>query len=118
MTPAAFRKLALSFPEASEGAHGGHPDFRVGGKLFASLGYPDKTCATILLSPEEQDAFTQEDPDAFERVGGYWGSKGATTVHLKAAKTAPVKSALHAAWRRKAPKSLAAKLDEAKPARR
>jgi len=103
MTPAQFRKLALSLPDATEGAHGGHPDFRVGNKLFASLGYPTREFATIMLTRDEQLLFVETSPDMFEPVKGGWGLKGATTVVLKNAKPALIKSALLAAWRRKAP---------------
>jgi hypothetical protein len=106
MTPAGFRKLALGFPSATEGAHGGHPDFRVGNKLFASLGYPGKEFATIMLTRDEQLLFVEMSPEMFEPVKGGWGLKGSTTVILKHAKPAVVKSALLAAWRRKAPKTL------------
>ena len=54
MTSAQFREIALSFPEAVEAAHMGHPDFRVGGKIFATLGYQNEGCGVLLLSPEEQ----------------------------------------------------------------
>ena len=50
MTPEAFRKMALSLPEAVESSHMGHPDFRVGGKIFATLGYPEDDCAVLVLS--------------------------------------------------------------------
>jgi hypothetical protein len=106
MTPDAFRKLALSLPESVEGAHMGHADFRAGGKIFATLGHPSTDYATIMLLPEEQRLFIDEAPSAFAPVKGGWGAKGATNVLLKAAKVPAVKSALLAAWRRRAPKSL------------
>ncbi len=109
MTPGAFRKLALSFPEATEGAHMGHADFRIGGKIFATLGYPDKSAGIIMLTREEQELYVDEAPEAFAPAKGGWGLKGSTTVTLKNAKPALVRSALHAAWRRKAPKQLQAK---------
>jgi len=52
MTPNQFRRLALALPDATEGAHGGHPDFRIGGKVFASLGYPDATLGMVKLAPD------------------------------------------------------------------
>ena len=57
MTTEGFRRLALSFPEATEEAHMGHPDFRVRGKIFATLGYPDLSWGMVKLTPEQQDAF-------------------------------------------------------------
>jgi hypothetical protein len=85
MTPAAFRKLALSHPETEERQHMNHPDFRVAGKIFATLGYPDKTRGMVKLSPEDQHYFSKDYPDVFIPVKGTWGRRGATSVQLKAA---------------------------------
>jgi hypothetical protein len=106
MTAAQFRKIALSLPEAIESAHHGHPDFRVGGKIFATLAYPDKASGVVMLDPDEQTFFVKIDGAAFSPVKGGWGKQGATLVHLQAAKTGVVRSALEAAWRRRAPKRL------------
>ena len=84
----------------------GHPDFRVGGKIFATLGYPDSTTAMVNLTPEQQDSYMRAYPDAFRPCAGVWGCRGATHVALKAAKTATVREALEAAWRKTAPKRL------------
>jgi hypothetical protein len=65
MTANEFRKIAFSLPEAEERAHMSHPDFRVGGKIFATLGYPDKTRGMVKLSPEEQHYFSKDYPDVF-----------------------------------------------------
>src|SRR5882762_5012722 len=67
MTPNEFRELALSFPEAIESAHMHHPDFRVGGKIFATLGYPNENSATVKLSPDEQKEFIRRSPAVFQR---------------------------------------------------
>lgn len=106
MTPAAFRKLALSLPETEERRHMNHPDFRVAGKIFATLGYPDKTRAMVKLSPEDQHNFSQDYPDAFVPVKGTWGRRGATSVHLQQAETDVLARAIQAAWRHLAPKRL------------
>jgi len=106
MTPAAFRKIALSFPETEERAHMSHPDFRVAGKIFATLGYPNKTRAMVKLSPEDQHNFTKDHPDAFVPVKGAWGRRGATSVLLKTATAEVVQKAIEAAWRFSAPKRL------------
>ena len=106
MTANAFRKIALSLPEAEERAHMDHPDFRVAGKIFATLGYPDKTRGMVKLSPEDQHNFSQDYPEAFIPVKGTWGRRGATSVDLKSAKKDALASALHAAWRNVAPKRL------------
>jgi hypothetical protein len=85
MTPAAFRKLALSLEGATEGAHGGHADFRAAGKVFASLGYPDASCGMVKLTPEQQQMVVAAEPAMFAPVKGTWGLRGATTVRLPAA---------------------------------
>ena len=110
MTANDFRKLALSFPEAIESAHMHHPDFRVRGKIFATLGYPDKDSAVVKLTSNEQRDFVRSDPDVFQPVKGAWGRRGATSVHLAAAKIENVRKALDAAWRNTAPKRLIARL--------
>jgi hypothetical protein len=84
MTADAFRKIALNFPEALESAHMNHPDFRVGGRIFATLGYPDEDWATIKLTPKEQRSFVRADPDVFRSVKGGWGLRGSTNVYLPA----------------------------------
>ncbi len=71
-----------------------HPDFRVGGKIFATLGYPDDEWAMVRLTPEQQHNYTTEYPDAFVPVKGAWGRGGATNVRLEAAKRKIVQSAL------------------------
>ena len=109
MTPADFRKLALALPETEERQHMDHPDFRVAGKIFATLGYPDKTRGMVKLSPEDQHNFSKDHPDVFIPVKGAWGKRGATSVHLKAAKKDVLRKALAAAWRNTAPKRLLGK---------
>ena len=104
MRPEDFRRLALALPEAVESSHMQHPDFRVGGKVFATLGYPDEEFAMVKLAPEDQEAFVQIDPEAFSPVPGGWGKQGATNVRLKVARKTVVRDALHAAWRNRAPK--------------
>jgi len=106
MTPAAFRKIALSLPETEERAHMSHPDFRVAGKIFATLGYPDKTRAMVKLSPEDQHNFTKDHPSTFVPVKGAWGRRGATSVHLRFATNEVMQKVIEAAWRFSAPKRL------------
>ncbi|MEP7015693.1 MAG: MmcQ/YjbR family DNA-binding protein [Verrucomicrobiota bacterium] len=106
MTADDFRKIALSFPEAIESAHMYHPDFRVGGKIFATLGYPDENWAVVKLTPDEQGEFIGRDPDFFQPVKGAWGRRGNTNVHLPTASVAKVRQAVAAAWRNTAPKRL------------
>lgn len=98
MTSRDFRRLALSFPAATEKAHMNHPDFRVAGKIFATLGYPNALWAMIKLTPEQQVEFVAAEPAAFFPVKGGWGRKGATNVKLRAAKLVSVRGALTAAY--------------------
>lgn len=106
MTVNDFRKLALSLPQAVEAAHMNHPDFRVGGKIFATLGYPSKTWAMVKLTPAQQKGFVRDAPDVFEPCAGAWGRQGATGVNLPAADRATVREALKLAWTNTAPKRL------------
>ncbi|MFO1162091.1 MAG: MmcQ/YjbR family DNA-binding protein [Reyranellaceae bacterium] len=98
MTPAAFRKLALSLEGATEGAHGGHPDFRSHGKVFATLGYPDEEWGMVKLAPEQQQMLVDAEPSAFTPVKGTWGQRGATSIRLSAADARTARSALTMAW--------------------
>ena len=109
MTPNQFRKLALALPETEERVHMNHPDFRVAGKIFATLGYPDQTRGMVKLSPEDQHYFSKDHPEMFTPVKGTWGRRGATSVQLKAATVDVMKKAIAAAWRHAAPKRLVAK---------
>lgn len=106
MTAKEFRAIALSLPEATEAAHMGHPDFRVGGRIFATLGYPRSGWGMVSLTPEQQELFVQAQPATFAPVKGGWGRSGATNVKLRAAKKAAVREALTIAWRNRAPKRL------------
>jgi hypothetical protein len=104
MTPSQFRKLALSFAGVSESAHMNHPDFRVGGKIFATLGYPDKEHGMVVLPPDEQARLIKSHPKVFAPAKGAWGNRGSTTVRLDAVDASTLKSALEIAWRNKAAK--------------
>jgi hypothetical protein len=84
-----------------------HPDFRVAGKIFATLGYPDQNWGMVKLSLEQQEEFVRVEPKVFEPVTGAWGRRGATVVRLRAAKTAILRQAMAAAWGNTAPKPLA-----------
>ena len=113
VTPSDFRRIALSFPEAVESAHQDHPDFRVGGKVFATLGYPEKGWGMVKLPPKEQVFFIEAEPDIFQPAKGTWGLRGATIVRLRAANKTSLRRALVAAWRNTAPKQLVARFDKA-----
>ena len=112
MTSQDFRRMALSLPETSEQSHMEHPDFRVGGKIFATLGYPRNGWAMVKLTPEQQDTFMKAEPEVFVPVKGGWGRRGATNVILRAATKTTLRSALVAAWRKTAPKRLAERFKE------
>ena len=94
MTPAAFRKPALAVGGTSEGSHGGHPDFRAGGKVFATLGYPDDRHAMVKLTPDHQRMLVNAEPMMFVPVKGGWGRRGATNDRLAAADVKTARSAL------------------------
>jgi hypothetical protein len=107
-----FRRLALALPEAIESAHMDHPDFRVGGKIFATLGHPAVGWGMVKLHPEQQHYFSKAEPEVFVPVKGAWGRRGATSVNLKAAGKVSLAKALRAAWRNTAPKRLAGRVPE------
>jgi len=108
MTPGQFRRLALNLPDATESSHMNHPDFRVGGKIFATLG-PQEGWGMVKLTPRQQAEFVRKHPKAFQPINGAWGSRGATKVLLKTATNSAVAPALVAAWTNVAPQRL---LDE------
>jgi hypothetical protein len=114
VTLKSFRRIALSMPDAIEASHMGHPDFRVGKKIFASLGYPDAAWAMVKLTPEQQAVLVSAEPKVFVPVPGGWGRQGSTNVRLAAADTATLKSALAMAWRNIAPKTLVQRPDGAR----
>jgi hypothetical protein len=111
MTPDEFRQIALSLPEAIEASHMGHPDFRVGGKIFATLGYPTEAFGVVVLTPQDQQLIVRDYPKTFAPVRGKWGASGSTTVALRGASKRAISLALEAAWRKRAPKKLIATLD-------
>jgi hypothetical protein len=98
--------MALSLPEVEESRHMEHPDFRVGGKIFATLGYPDKRWGMVKLTPEQQRMFVQANPNVFVPANGAWGLQGATLIRLKAANADTVHQALTSAWLGRAPKKI------------
>ena len=106
MTPNDFRKLALSFPATAEHAHMNHPDFRVAGKIFATLGYPSDERAMVKVTPVEQEMLVHAEPSVFTPVKGAWGLKGCTSVNLEAAEKTTLHRAIAAAWQLAAPESL------------
>jgi hypothetical protein len=112
MTADEFRNIACSLPEAVEQSHMDHPDFRVGGKIFATLGYPSADFGMIKLAPRQQQELVVKHPDIFTPVKGGWGRAGATNVHLGSATEEILRRAMIVAWRNAAPKGLADAVDD------
>ena len=94
MTANQFRSLALSAAGAVESEHMGHPDFRMAGKIFASLGYPDDDWGMVKLTPDQQGELVKKAAGTFAPSSGAWGERGATSVHLSSAKVGLVRVAL------------------------
>ena len=113
MTPGDFRRLALDFPGAIESQHMNHPDFRVEGKIFATLSYPDESWGMVKLTPEQQRAYIKNAPDVFEPCSGVWGERGATHVRLASATKSVIRAALDVAL-----KNVIAKADKKRPRQR
>lgn len=103
MTHDEFRQVALSFPETEERSHMNHPDFRVGGKIFATLG-PDLTWGMAKLTPEQQQEFLNSHPAVFKPAAGKWGEGGATLITLAEADAELAGEALTLAWQNTAAK--------------
>jgi YjbR len=101
MTPADFKRIALSFDGAEEGSHMGAVDFRVGDRIFATLASVAKGYGNVMLSPEQQRDFVAELPEVFIPVVGKWGEAGVTHIRLAGANEDLVRGALHAAWKRR-----------------
>jgi hypothetical protein len=99
MTGEQFRALVLSFPETEERAHHNHPDFRVAGRIFATLGYPDETRGMVQLTPEQQAEFMHDHPLVFSPAAGAWGRSGSTMLSLPKATKTTLKTAVEAAYK-------------------
>src|ERR671924_450756 len=99
MTSTGFRRMALGLKDAVEQAHHGHPDFRVGGRIFATLGYPDTKSGVVMLTPDQQRSFVRDYPQAFVPAAGAWGEQGSTRVRLDAIDEEVLGEALTLAWR-------------------
>jgi len=110
MTVNQFRRLALSLPEVEERGHMDHPDFRLGGKIFATLGYPDKSWGMVKLTPEQQRFYLPAHPNVFVPATGAWGIQGSTLIRLKDASLETVQEVMTAAWLGRAPKKIAERI--------
>ena len=99
MKPADFRRIALSFEGAEEGSHMGAPDFRVGGRIFATLASQHQGYGNLKLTLEQQAEFVRELPEVFLPIPGGWGKMGMTHIRLAQASEDVLEGALRAAWR-------------------
>jgi hypothetical protein len=97
MTSKGFRRMALGMTGASEGAHMGHPDFRVENKIFATLHAGDLH-GMVKLTPDQQQTFVSAHPIAFEPENGAWGRQGCTKVLLSAVDEETLGEAMTLAW--------------------
>jgi hypothetical protein len=100
-----FRRIALSLGGAEEGSHMGQADFRVGGRIFATLAAEKLGYGNLMLTPVQQAAFVAEEPNVFLPIPGGWGKNGATHVRLGAANEDLLTGALHTAWRQRVEKN-------------
>ena len=99
MTAKDFRRIALSFPDVEEGTHAGQPDFRLGGRKFATLASADQGYGNLPLTPELQTDFIADAPDVFLPIPGGWGRMGSTHIRLDAATEDVLAGALRTAWK-------------------
>jgi hypothetical protein len=118
MTADDFRKMALEIPGTVEQSHMNHPDFRLHGKIYASLGAPDVEWGMVKLTPEQQTAYVEKSPKAFKPCNGAWGRQGCTNVLLKSATATTLRSALVAASKNIAAKAAKPKTKTIKPTKR
>lgn len=101
MTAGDFARIALSLDGAEQGSHMGATDFRVGGRIFATLAYVDRGYGNLMLTPDDQAMFVEELPDVFIAPDDGWGRMGVTLLVLAKANEDVLRGALHAAWRRR-----------------
>jgi len=99
MNASDFRRLALSLKGAEESSHMGAPDFRVGGRIFATLASQKQGYGNLILTPEQQAEFVAEQPDVFVPIAGGWGKMGMTHIRLAATNEDVLAGALRTAWR-------------------
>jgi len=94
-----FRRIALSLEGVEESSHMGQPDFRVGGKIFATLASQAQGYGNVKLTPEQQAAFVEDLPEVFLPVHGGWGRMGMTHVRLAVVSEDVLQGALRTAWK-------------------
>ena len=109
MTAESFRQIALSMTDATEGSHFGNADFRVGGRIFATLSLVREGYGVLVLTPEQQAGIVQDAPDVFSPVPGGWGRQGSTRVLLESVAPDILEAALHTAWQNRVAKNAKSK---------
>ena len=112
-----FRRLALGLDGAEERSHMGAPDFRVGGRIFATLAHEAEGYGNLMLTPEVQAMFVGEAPEVFVPIAGGWGRMGMTHVRLEAAAEETLAGALRTAWKLRVEKNAKAKGRRRQPRR-
>lgn len=118
MNIADFRRIALSFAGVEESSHMGQPDFRVGGRIFATLASAKQGYGNVKLTLEQQTAFVEEMPDVFLPIPGGWGRMGMTHICLAQATEDVLHGALHTAWKLRVDKSSKSGSKKVTPAKR
>ena len=105
MNASDFRRIALSLPDTTEASHFGNPDFRVGGRIFATLSLERDGYGVLLLTPDQQSGMVQDEPAVFSPVPGGWGRNGSTRVLLSKAAPDVLEAALRTAWQNRVAKN-------------
>jgi hypothetical protein len=118
MRPADFRRIALSLEGAEEGSHMGAVDFRVGGRIFATLASVKEGYGNLMITPELQAAFIADRPDLYLPIHGGWGRMGMTHIRLAEADEDSLRGALHTAWKLRVEKNRNSARKITAPARR
>jgi hypothetical protein len=113
-----FRRIALSFPGAEESSHMGNPDFRVDGRIFATLSSAKQGYGNLMLTLEQQQAFVEELPEVFLPIHGGWGRMGMTHIRLAEATEDVLTGALHTAWRLRVDKNAKSARKPSAPSKR
>jgi len=109
MTGEDFRRLALSLEGVEESSHSGAADFRVGGRIFATLAAESEGLGNLMLTPEQQAQFVEEQPEVYLPIQGGWGRMGMTHIRLAEADEDMLRGALSAAWRTRTEKNAKAR---------
>jgi hypothetical protein len=118
MKVADFRRIALSLEGAEESSHMGAPDFRVGGRIFATLASQKQGYGNLMLTPEEQADFVRELPEVFLPIHGGWGRMGMTHIRLAQASEDVLAGALLTAWKLRLEKNAKTKAKKKRTPRR